>query len=306
MIVNVGQTTTALLGDDGILVELPTATLEALINQGKLIGAGRLAAISITARERLARASPADFQEANRRYDIIVPHLTGGTAVATSTPVRTMRRWLAKWHAAEQMDQCGYVGLLPRLGQSGNYTRKLPEATLSLLDTFIATEYETLTQKPKLAVYAALVHACEEKGITVPSYKTFAAAVNRRARQEQVAKHAGSRAAYQEAPFYWELAMTTPRHGDRPFEIAHVDHHTQLDVELVCSRTGRNLGRPWATFLTDAFCRRLLAVYLTFDPPSYRSCMMILRECVRRHNRLPQPRRQHPALPERPPGDQGR
>ncbi|MBI4320945.1 MAG: DDE-type integrase/transposase/recombinase, partial [Chloroflexi bacterium] len=46
--------------------------------------------------------------------------------------------------------------------------------------------------------------------------------------------------------------------------------------------------RPWATFLTDAFSRRFLAVYLTFDPPSYRSCMMVLRECVRRHHRLPQ------------------
>jgi hypothetical protein len=35
---------------------------------------------------------------------------------------------------------------------------------------------------------------------------------------------------------------------------------------LVCSPTGRNLGRPWATFLSDAFSRRLLAVCLTFDP----------------------------------------
>jgi len=38
----------------------------------------------------------------------------------------------------------------------------------------------------------------------------------------------------------------------------------------------------------DAFSRRLLAVYLTFDPPSYRSCMMTLRICVRRHRRMPQ------------------
>jgi hypothetical protein len=38
----------------------------------------------------------------------------------------------------------------------------------------------------------------------------------------------------------------------------------------------------------DAFSRRLLAFFLTFDPPSYRSCMMVLRECVRRHGRLPQ------------------
>ena len=81
--------------------------------------------------------------------------------------------------------------------------------------------------------------------------------------------------------------MTTPRHGDRPFELAHLDH-TQLDVELVCSPTGRHLGRPWATFLSDAFSRRLLAVCLTFDPPSYRSCMLALRECVRRYERLPE------------------
>ncbi len=40
--------------------------------------------------------------------------------------------------------------------------------------------------------------------------------------------------------------------------------------------------------LTDAFSRRLLAVFLSFDPSSYRSCMMVLRECVRRHGRFPQ------------------
>ncbi|HSP67466.1 MAG TPA: hypothetical protein VLN48_07050, partial [Bryobacteraceae bacterium] len=75
--------------------------------------------------------------------------------------------------------------------------------------------------------------------------------------------------------------------GDRPFEIGHIDH-TELDVEVVCSETGRPLGRPWMTILTDAFSRRCFALYLTFDAPSYRSCMMILRDCVRRGGRLPQ------------------
>lgn len=71
------------------------------------------------------------------------------------------------------------------------------------------------------------------------------------------------------------------------FEIGHIDH-TELDVEVVCSHTGRPLGRPWMTILTDAFSRRGLSLYMTFDAPSYRSCMMILRECVREHGRLPQ------------------
>ena len=88
-------------------------------------------------------------------------------------------------------------------------------------------------------------------------------------------------AAYAHAPFYFELQATTPRHGDRPLEIGHIDH-TELDIEVVCSHTGRPLGRPWMTILTDAFSRGGLSLYLTFDAPSYRSCMMILRDCVRR------------------------
>lgn len=100
-------------------------------------------------------------------------------------------------------------------------------------------------------------------------------------------KRQGRRAAYQKEGFYWELDLTTPRHGDRPFEIGHIDH-TLFDIELVCSHTTHILGRPWVTFLTDAYSRRLLALYLTFDAPSYRACMMVLRECVHRHGRLPQ------------------
>lgn len=136
-------------------------------------------------------------------------------------------------------------------------------------------------------VYAAFARACEEKGFVTASYKTFCQAVKQRPKEEQTLKRQGRRAAYQKQSFYWELKQTTPRHGERPFQIVHIDH-TELDAELVCSLTGRNLGRPWATFLSDAFSRRLFAVYLTFDPPSYRSCMMAIRECVRRFGRMPQ------------------
>jgi hypothetical protein len=40
--------------------------------------------------------------------------------------------------------------------------------------------------------------------------------------------------------------------------------------------------------MVDAFSRRVLAFTLIYDPPSYRSCMLVLRDCVRRHQRLPQ------------------
>ncbi|MCI0723881.1 MAG: transposase family protein [Acidobacteria bacterium] len=110
--------------------------------------------------------------------------------------------------------------------------------------------------------------------------------VQQRPAFDQTLKRKGQRASYQLAGFYWELDLRTPRHGDRPFEIAHIDH-TELDVECIAS-SGHLLGRPWISLLSDAFSRRTLAFYLTFDPPSYRSCMMIVRECVRRFGRLPQ------------------
>ena len=297
-VVNPGRKATSLLAGDASLVELPNTTLEALVGQGKLVGVAEPARVGISAqaRERLAEASPDDLREANRRHAIIAPILAGEAfapaAVAPATggedrSPRTLRRWLGRWREAEIAHGCGYVGLLPRVGRSGNRQRKLPEETLLLLEGFIATDYESFKAKAKFEVYAALLRACEAKGIVTPSYKTFARAVDRRPREQQVEKRRGRRAAYQHSPFYWELALSTPRHGDRPFEVGHIDH-TELDVELLCSRTGHNLGRPWATFLSDAFSRRLLAVHLTFDPPSYRSCMMVLRECVRRHSRLPQ------------------
>ena len=243
--------------------------------------------ISVTAREQLARASPDDFREANRRYALVAPHRGGTTVTGNAISSRTIRHWRAQYRQAEQAHGCGYVGLLPRRAQSGNRRPKLPPETRALLDAFITDEYETLKQKRRFEVHAALVRACEAQGVVAPSYKTFTRAVDRRPRAEQIGKRQGPRAAVQAAPFYWELALTTPRHGDRPFEIGHLDH-TQLDVELVCSRTGHGLGRPWATFLTDAYSRRLLAVALGFDPPSYRACMLVLRECVNRHQRLPQ------------------
>ncbi len=266
-----------------LFADQETASAYVMVDNARTIAGGIAADIP----QLLAEANPADLREANRRHAIITPYLAGVDAPSSAASARTIRRWLAQWRLAEQSHGCGYLGLLPKSRQRGNRKHKLPQATLALIDEFLTSEYETLKQKRKFVVYAALQRACDARGLIAPSYPTFVRYANHRPRHRQIARRQGPRAAAEAAPFYWELNLTTPRHGDRPFEIGHLDH-TQLDVELVCSPTGRNLGRPWATFLSDAFSRRLLAVCLTFDPPSYRSCMLALRECVRRYERLPE------------------
>jgi len=237
--------------------------------------------------KRLIGASERELRIANERLRHVTAFLKGaGNLEGIGVPGRTLRRWIAGYRSAEREMGSGYIGLLPQ-PPAGNSTPKLPHETRDLMKDFIATDYENLRQKTLYASWIALKLACERHGTIAPSLKTFCLAVRSRSGFEQTLKRQGHRAAYDHEDFYWELELTTPRHGDRPFEIVHIDH-TELDIETVCSRTGGVLGRPWLTLLTDAFSRRILALYLTFDPPSYRSCMMVLRECVRRRARLPQ------------------
>jgi transposase InsO family protein len=282
-IVNAGEKTVSLLGEDRAFTEVPRQIFEGLVRDGRVVGAGAPPSESKNCGP-LSTASEDDLRVANRRYQLVHQRMNGGTP---PVPERTVRLWVARYKEAEQRQGSGYLGLIPRTGQRGNRASKLPAESLALLNQFIERDYETLKQKSRFATWAALLRACEEKGSVAPSYATFCLAVRRRPAFEGLLKRKGHRAAYIHEPFYWELGPTTPRHGDRPFEIGHIDH-TELDVELVCSRTGRALGRPWMTLLTDAFSRRCLSLVLAFDAPSQRSCMMLLRECVRRHGRLPQ------------------
>lgn len=284
-IVNSGEKTVSLLGEDRAFTEIPIEVLEALVKEGRIAATG-FPAESETSGLLLA-ASEDDLRVANHRFEVVRAYLNGEPSPEGAVPERTLRFWAARYRKAKEHHGSGYLGLIPRASQRGNRGSKLPEESRALLNQFIEQDYETLKQKSKFAAWAGLLRACEEKEVVAPSYATFCLAARRRPAFESVLKRKGRRAAYTQEPFYWELDPTTPRHGDRPFEIGHIDH-TELDVELVCSRTGRVLGRPWMTLVTDACSRRCLSFYLSFDAPSHRSCMMILRECVRRHARLPQ------------------
>lgn len=246
--------------------------------------------LSVEAINFLIKASETDLKNANYRYSLLEQYLRGETIEESVISRRCLQYWKAKYWSAQQKYGYGYIGLLSYNSVKGNRNRKIPEQLLKLIHKFIEEDYETYKQKPRFEVYGNFVKACLDAGTPeqdIPSYKTFIQEIKQRSGYEQILKREGRRSAYQQSPFYWELELTTPRHGERPFEIAHIDH-TELDIELRHSHTGRGLGKAWVTFLVDAFSRRILAVYISFDPPSYRSCMMVLRICVSRHGRLPQ------------------
>ena len=289
-VLNCGQTHMALRRvDDNSITQLPTEAYYALMKDGQITETPlRPNDGESEIMNRLSSASEKDLAQANHRYEIVRRPLnsTSLTAFISISP-RSARRWRAMYRTAEAQCGAGYMGLIPQTHRRGNRAARLPEVTRELMAAVVHQDYETHKQKSMYASWSVLMSACNDRGLSAPSYETFRQAVYSAAGHAQTLKRMGPRAAYKQERFFWELELKTPRHGERPFEIGHVDH-TELDVELVCSTTGRNLGRPWLSLLTDAFSRRVLAFSLTFDPPSYRSCMAIVRECVARYSRLPQ------------------
>jgi len=75
----------------------------------------------------------------------------------------------------------------------------------------------------------------------------------------------------------------------RAFERAHLDHWL-CDIFVIVRRDAKTTYavRPWVSFLIDEATGALLAFTLSLNAPSRRTCARVLRDCVRRHGRLPE------------------
>jgi len=254
-----------------------------------LVASGAIAGIQINADHRhelsakiMKRAAPIDLEAAIQRFDTLNAVETG----VVSVPQRTLSYW--RKLANEGEATCGnrFAGLIPRISARGNRTRKINTEVVLVMNEVIDADVIEAFQPNISICYGKVRNLCIERGLLPPSEKTFRAEIKRRTEESIVLARQGRRAVYSITEFQWHIDQSTPRHGARPFEIGHIDH-TELDLELVDSRTGANLRRPWLTILLDAYTRLVLAFFLTFDPPSYRSCMAVIRNAVQRHGRIP-------------------
>lgn len=300
-IINTGSDKISLQKADGKVINLLYTQINDLFIRGEIIGNSESRSHtnirSNKIQEILNKASLKDIEEANRRYKIIQPYLQPNPPVR---PNSTIRRWRDKYWEAEKVDGNGYIGLIPRNSDKGNCVPILGEQVKKFMNEYIEEHYENAKNRRITAIYRSFREACKAYSppLQPPSEKTFRLEIKRRSGYQQNLVRQGSRVAKQNKPFY--STPNLPRHGDLPWESAHIDH-TQIDDELVSSlislatcnqssaiSVNKCLGRPWATFMIDSYTRRLLAIYLSYEPPSYRSCMMVIRICVKRWKLLPQ------------------
>lgn len=289
---NPTPTHTPLISPQGAPVELLTSAFEEYVREGRIAGvpAQRTEGVSEAGQARLARASADDLAIANRRYTMLRPYLEEGTpltACAPSVPRRTKFAWAKKWRESETAYGNGYLGLLPAAMGRAHQRGLVTDAHIAVLHAVLEEHFATYRNKKLRRAYGPFLDACAAQGLHEVGQRTFYTETHR-----YLTEHAttlareGRRAAYPSKAPYQEATATVPRHGDRPWDLAHIDH-TEVDLELLSSRTGRPLGKAWMTVLVDAWTRRILAVYLTYAKPSYVACMVAVRLCVQRWGRLP-------------------
>jgi putative transposase len=187
----------------------------------------------------LLGAGPTALAAATGCLSTILAYLCGESVSVTK---RTVQNWLRSYREAERAYGCGSLGLLDKSARRGNRLPRIDEASKQLLGTFLRTHYAAPLAKRRSAVYALYRGECTKQQISPVSQATFYRECALFTTPQVQASRHGKRAAYSDQPRMYYLDRTTPRHGDRPFALAHLDH-TELDILLVSAIGSPILGQ---------------------------------------------------------------
>lgn len=204
--------------------------------------------------------------------------------------LRTRQRWRRALHAAKG----NLAALSPRHRNKGNRKARLSLEEEEVMRSSIEAHYLTSLVMSKLAAWGAYLvrhqDAVSSGKLLAPScpvsYTTYAKRCRSVKEETAAMARSGRRAASAAAnPVPRELAHLVPV---RFLQRAHVDHYV-TDINVIVSR-GRTAicRRPWLTAMRDEAYGNIIAVSLSFLPPSCLSVMSVIRDCVRRHGRLPE------------------
>lgn len=277
-VLQVGETNVFLQSSDRTVRSVPLADIDKMIAQGLIVAdPASEATTSQAVLERLQSTSPRDLGIATRR-------LTQLNDSTSGLPLRTRQWYRALFRLGEKLFGNGFLGLIPKISKRGNRQPKLSDAVIRVMKDVVKELILVASPSTVTSCYGEVRLRCNEGSLRPPSERIFRLHVKRIRKELLALANMGKKAAHQHEPWHVRLTYKTPRHGQRPFEIGHIDH-TELDIFFVDEKFRERKLRAWLTVLLDAHSRKVLSWFLTFDKPSYRSVMCVIRECLRRHGR---------------------
>lgn len=223
----------------------------------------------------LAGISTAEAERAMLRFDCL---RTDRRAPVSRS---TLYRYRAKAALATTPPDV-LLSLVDRVRHRGNRLPKLPARSIALAHQVIRSGFNTPDKRSKKSVYGAYSALCLAESERRMSYPSFCKHCDDLL---DVRKREGKRAAYQQRPIPHYLDNSLPIHGCYPHEICYIDH----TIVSIATKTPEDvdLGKPTLTLAVDGSNSKTRAFILTYMPPSASLVLLVLRDYVRRHNRLP-------------------
>lgn len=207
-----------------------------------------------------------------------------------SVSARTLRRYRARLRAMN-----GNIrALLPR-PRPGNRKPRLKPEHETFLQESIADHHATGIALSAAASYLRYENDFKKKKASgefpenefAVSLTTYLARIATCDVEPLALARGGTRAANAAAAPVDRQHCSAP--ACRPFEIAHADHYLGDRTLALRISGGRTLARkPWVSVLHDDSSTEVLAMTVGFRSPSRKVLAELLRDCVRRHGRLPE------------------
>jgi transposase InsO family protein len=296
-VLNLGERQISLINEVGKVEDIPNQEFDKYLEDGRIVVANQLEpTASREGLERLLKARPEDHQKAQKRLEAIRPWLEDNPQ---PYPPRSIRRWRDAFLDGEKLYGNGYITLLPQ--QAGkNSQPRIDDALTEFTHNFLKEHHENPRVRMPKGLYRQFQKDCKthEPPFNAPSEKWFRLQIKKRAGYAQTLAREGTRAANQKKLF--RTGIGVPKNSELPWNDVQIDH-TQLPIQCIASLLSLDtcnmssalrlneivLGRPWVSMAISSSTRRLLALYLSFENPSVRSVLMLLRILVQRYKRLP-------------------
>ena len=197
---------------------------------------------------------------------------------------RTLRRWRAT------MRNSGQNGLRPRWHRCGKTGPRIEPWHMEIITKQLAKDRGSKTRPTRTASHLrykeAFAEECRQGGREgAPiSYGHYCKLWGLRKHNTQDAYGRGGKRLSNAAAPYTDVDAQSSL-ANTPFQVCSIDHC--MAPALTSDPDGGNDGLPWLSILIDHHGREPLAMVMRFEPPSFESDALVLRDCVERHGRLP-------------------
>lgn len=201
---------------------------------------------------------------------------------------RSARRWRRQLRRPRKQASNEIEALVPAWHRSGNARPKRRPEVLVFCDEYIRDGWTSHMSPSPSALYRLYLDAATERHpqhdpVSVVTFRNRLRSLAPSLARQRGGTRAANAAASPSA------VETRAIRAQRPFEVALCDHY---DIDLYCViRTANGVQyvvRPILTVLRDACTGAILTACPSLLPPSRRTCAVMLRMCLRRHQRLPE------------------